>query len=150
MAKLYPNALFIHLVRDFRDFYLSMEKYQNSLKKNTNIYRAAYYWSRNGDFLRQALNLNGRVYILKYEDLLTDIEGELKKVFHFLKEDFDPTCLRYYEFPHDKENKDHVKLIKEPIVHDNFKKYKDEMSAREKKLSKLLCGRLLKHFGYEV
>jgi len=150
LARLYPNALFIHLVRDFRDVYLSLRKYQNSLNKSTNIFRAAYYWNRNGDLLKEARKYTGRVYILKYEDLLMDTEGQLIKICRFLEEDFDASCLKYYEVPHDKENKDHVKLIKKPIVQKNIGKYKNEMNHIEKLLSKMLCGHLLKHFGYEV
>ena len=149
LSYYYPEAKFIHIVRDFRDFYLSYKKYRASLNQKTSIFSSAYYWNRNNDFIKQATTIQNPILIIRYEDLIVKTETTLKKVFCFLNEEFDPNCLKYYLHKHDKEDKEHVEKIKHPIDRNNIEKYKKTMTDAEKRISLLLCGKLLRYYGYE-
>lgn len=150
IIKMFPSAKFIHVIRDFRDFYLSYYKYGIDHKKNSNMLRAAYYWRRNIDFLNESTTLKNHYILLRYEDLVLDTENEIKKILTFLEEDFDSNCLNYYKQRHDKEDKEHVANIKKPINIKKAYKYKKIMTKTDLKMSKFLCGSALKKFGYEI
>lgn len=95
----YPNSKFIILTRDPRDNVYLKQKFFLKNNRKKDIYILAKSW----DFvfrliLKKTKNINkNRILIVKYEDLVTNTEKELRNVCDFLSLKFDPSTLHYYE-----------------------------------------------------
>lgn len=99
LDQLFPDALFIHVVRDPRDVVLSHRKrfgYVAALKavRKWPVYVATA--RATGERIGSARYLE-----VRYEDLVTDNSKELRRVFDFIGEPWDPIVLQYDELPHD-------------------------------------------------
>ncbi|GAB1823116.1 sulfotransferase family protein [Herbidospora sp. RD11066] len=89
LLRLFPDAQFIHLVRDGRDCVASlMEMPWYKL----DVYHAMANWAEAIDFGRHhaATLPGGSYYELRYEDLTADPELSLKRLCGFIGEEFDP------------------------------------------------------------
>ena len=75
----YPSAKFIHIVRDVRDFCLSINKAWNK-----SPYRAAQRWADDVSAARKNGNQHGDYLEIKYESLIDDAEVELRRACGFL------------------------------------------------------------------
>ena len=92
-----PEARFIHVIRDGRDVALSRWKRTLGDKDPAPASRVAETWARR---IRRAQRHGGKVAHykeLRYEDLVTDTEPNLRTICEFLELDWDPVVLRYYE-----------------------------------------------------
>ncbi|WP_182879663.1 sulfotransferase family protein [Microbispora sp. H10949] len=89
LMRMFPDAQFVHLVRDGRDCVASLK--QMPWYKEDAVHAMAN-WAEAVDFgRRNARKLpDGTFYELRYEDLTADPETELKKLCVFLGEDYDP------------------------------------------------------------
>ncbi|MFB9253857.1 sulfotransferase [Sphaerisporangium melleum] len=89
MLRLFPDAQFVHLVRDGRDCVASLKEmpwYPHD------VFHAISTWRETIDLGRwfAARLPAGTYYELRYEDLTADPEAELARLCGFLREDFDP------------------------------------------------------------
>ena len=95
LMRLYPKAKIVHIVRDARDYALSIEK---SFGKSR--LRAAHRWS---ELVASAFAAEHRfpdsVHRLRYEDLLDSPEAQLKQLCHFLHVPFTETMLSLSHSP---------------------------------------------------
>lgn len=95
LKRLFPTAKFLHILRDPRDYCLSV---RNSWGKS--IYRAADLWNnsvRKGHIAEQKL---GHDYLeIRYEALLSQPEATLRQVCDFLHCPFTPVMLTLNESP---------------------------------------------------
>ena len=91
LAKLYPTARFIHLIRDARDVCLSSYKAWGK-----NILRNAQRWADEVALCRRDCAALGaeRAMELRYEDLIADVEGQQRRVSAFLGLPFDAAMTR--------------------------------------------------------
>lgn len=89
-----PEARFIHLIRDGRDVALSALKGREPSPEKVKV--TARRWKRR---LARARAAAERVpYIeVRYEDLLTDTEAQLRRICEFTELPWDPAVLRYHE-----------------------------------------------------
>jgi hypothetical protein len=89
LKRLYPAAKMVHIVRDVRDYCLSINKAWGK-----DMLRAAQRWA---DGVRKAradgAALGGDYLELRYEDLLARTEAELRRVCAFLGVEFEPAML---------------------------------------------------------
>jgi hypothetical protein len=89
----WPDARFVHLIRDPRDVARSvLEK-----KWAGNLYQAADWWTkaeRSWDTLVAKLTPEQYVEV-RYEDLVTNVEGELAKICRFIGVPYDKRMLDY-------------------------------------------------------
>ncbi|MCA9310444.1 MAG: sulfotransferase, partial [Phycisphaerales bacterium] len=97
ILDLFPQARFIHIVRDPRDVVVSLKK--EHWMGGESIQRIAHHvakvWRRQQDV---AERLGPRVYrVLSYEDLVADPEAALRELCDFLGEAFDPAMLTYHQ-----------------------------------------------------
>lgn len=89
LSRLFPDAQFVHLIRDGRDCVASLMEMP---WYTHNTFHAVSAWGEAidaGDRLRKTL-AEDSYYELRYEDLTDDPATEMKKLCHFLDEDFDP------------------------------------------------------------
>jgi hypothetical protein len=89
-----PEARFIHLIRDGRDVALSALKGRDPRPEKVEV--TARRWKRR---LARARGAAERVpYIeVRYEDLLTDTEAQLRRICEFTELAWDPAVMTYYE-----------------------------------------------------
>lgn len=95
IKRLYPAAKVVHIVRDVRDYCLSIHKAWGK-----NILRAAQRWADGVESARAAGSAMGDDYIeLRYEDLVTDTETQLRRVCGFLGIQFEVAMLTLAKAP---------------------------------------------------
>lgn len=108
LKALFPDAWFIHITRDGRDVSMSqMAKrgtFFSDLKEYrrlsfANVFKRWVEWERR---VRDMLHRdNVRLIHIRYEDLITDPERELRRVTQFLSVPFEPGMLDYAGKRHD-------------------------------------------------
>jgi hypothetical protein len=94
LAQEFPEARFVHLVRDGRDVVLSLREQRFA---PSSFAGAAEYWAGRVSRARQAGERLGpdRYREVRYEDLVSDPERELRRLCEFLDLDFRPEMLAY-------------------------------------------------------
>lgn len=92
LLRLFPDAQFIHLIRDGRDCVASLKEMP---WYTLDSFHAVATWAEavdTGARLRRTMPEDS-YYELRYEDLTDDPETELKKLCAFLEEDFSPAMV---------------------------------------------------------
>lgn len=95
IARVLPEARFVHIVRDGRDAAVSLR--QRWFSPGHDIEVQAEFWSRHVLAAREQAPGPDRYLEVLYEHLLADPERELSRICNFLELAFDPVMLRYYE-----------------------------------------------------
>jgi hypothetical protein len=139
----YPTARFIHIVRDVRDYCLSIN---NAWGKN--IFRAAQRW--NEDVMKclqdsKTIPMDSFIQI-RYEDLLENPENELSKICKFLEVNFDKTMLKLSK------PTENIGTAKDQtgVVKSNTRKYQNNMPPKIQKRIESIAYETLIHCGYEI
>jgi hypothetical protein len=100
IALLFPNARIVHCQRDpadtfvsaFQNMMLSNHSYSYSPEEFAHYYkeysRLMAHWNR---------VLPGRIYNLRYEDMVSDQETKTRELLEFLRLPWDSRCLRFHE-----------------------------------------------------
>jgi sulfotransferase family protein len=95
IEKLLPEAHFVHIIRDGRDVALSLRPMP--FAPGQDMKTLALYWRRLIQDARQS-GRHCRAYLeIRYEQLVRDPASVLAPLCTFLKLDFDPAMLRYWE-----------------------------------------------------
>jgi Sulfotransferase family len=97
LRKLFPGALFIHIVRDVDSVVRSLLNFDRLAGGSlvANEQQAYEKWLRTVESCRQAERAYGSqvVYRLQYSDLINNPESALRSVLKFLGERYVPACL---------------------------------------------------------
>ena len=148
----FPNSKFIYLVRDIRDFALSWKKSPNHPGA---IMKSCEVWKKDQE---EFLKLYGylfdydRILLLRYEDLLSNTENELKKICKFLNKKFSSKMLDFHKDKLTIKNANRIldwKNLSKPVLKNNSKKFIKELSDWEIKYLEYECFELLDYFGYK-
>jgi hypothetical protein len=151
LARLFPDARFIHLVRDGRDVaksYLATDWIGRWLHDNTREWTRALEleqrWSRS--------QLRQRILQVRYEDLVLETETVLRTICRFIGEEFEPQMLSWERQVDEqvpaRELEAHGKL-KQRIGAEGVARWQREMSAREQFVCEAFMGAQLTRMGYE-
>lgn len=143
LKSLYPEAKFIHIIRDVRDYGLSIRR---AWQKN--IFRAAQRWH---DDIRRArrdaaAHLGGDYLEVRYEQLLDTPEAVLRRIAEFLQFPFETAMLTP---PASTENLGDARAV-EGILRQNYGKWKTALTPAEIAKIERICGALLEELGYPV
>lgn len=95
LQRMFPDAQFVHLIRDDRDAVSSLTRMPWF---DGDIHAAALTWREavdTGRHLRERLG-PGTFYEFRYEDLVAEPEEALVKLCAFLGEEYDPEMTRAY------------------------------------------------------
>jgi hypothetical protein len=151
LAVLFPEARFVHLVRDGRDVALSTLDHPTMSKTPPEL---AIFWRRGVEKGRRAGGRLGseRYCEVLYENLVTDPEAVARSVCDFLELRFDPLMLRYHEraseivrsTPHPRS---HSRVHLPPTK--GLRDWRSQMSRKDVALFDVLAGELLQDLGYE-
>ncbi len=147
----FPDAQFIHLVRDGRD--VAAEQLRSAFGPR-NVHAAALLWRQTmaAGLGARADVAPGRWLDVRYETLVAEPEAELRRILGFLEEDFDPAVLRPEESEIARrraETRDHRPLGR-PISTDYVGLFRHHLSLHEQGLFAGVAGGLLREHGYEV
>jgi hypothetical protein len=99
IARVFPEAQFVHVIRDARDVAVSHRKrfgYRSSVA-------VAFKWPRYIRAARSAAETLGpqRYHEVRYEQLVTDMESTIRNLLSFLGEEWEPQVLEFDKQPHD-------------------------------------------------
>lgn len=159
LGELFPDARFIHLIRDGRDVACSLvtmkwidPKSGKKLEYVQNIANAARYWQEIVQFARYQTAqpaLQGRVVEVRYEGLVADTEGTMRKVLDFLGEAWDPAILEAHKKQRaDEPRESSTRQTSKPVYDTSIGRWQREMSPSDKIAFKSEAGSLLKELGY--
>jgi hypothetical protein len=160
LHTLYPNAYFIHLVRDGRDVACSYRALnhlntQSPYKPQLpySIKEIAQEWSLNilktGTFLEQLTP--DRKLIITYEDLIEHPQKKAKEICLFFGIDFEPAMLNYYITT--KEPKAFIEWKRKTLLPpdpSNKNVYLTDLSDKDISDFNQIAGNTLKLYGYTV
>lgn len=139
LYTLFPEACFVHMIRDGRDCAASFHRRWGYIPERT-IYR----WKNLIKAARHQANECGAMYIeVRYEELTRDPLGEMERVCHFVDVPFDDQILSPSRKPkHSGSNAD--------AIVDSAPRWRSYFTPT--KVSKLegIAGRTLCELGYEV
>lgn len=161
LSKVFPNAKFIHIIRDPRDVALSTVKapwrklnYKKAKRLWNNYYNALKRWKNWNNEFFNTVDSNKIEYIsIKYEDLVENPEVVLDKIFKYLELELEESVFNPYCYKHD-EIKDPNDLgvstfkSKQSIEKNAVYKWQSNMSKIKKILTKKYLKKELEMFGY--
>jgi hypothetical protein len=146
----FPNLKVVHLVRDGRDVALSFRAAPFGPK---HVYPAAHHWVRYlsaAEAAGAALS-EGAFLVVRYEDLVSQPERELRRVCAHLGESYDPAMLGYHEqgipYPTDKRNS---RNLARPVQADLVERWRGRLTDREQRIFEAVAGDHLQRYGYPV
>jgi len=150
VARLFPDARFIHMIRDGRDVAAALASYSWA----PNAVCGAYYWRKP---LRRTWRVGHRLGPNRYlevrlEDLVADPKGTLTRVCDFLGERFDPAMLDYPNLVQTRDpgqlfrRYEHRHLLLPPTP--GLRDWRAGLSARQQRLVEAACEPWLARLGY--
>lgn len=150
--KWFPDARFIHIVRDGRDVALSHKTYPYGV---SNTLECAFEWDRTiACNLKMGAMLNPKQYlVVRYEDLVLDSENTLQRLCKFIEIDYSPAMLDYdtmVENKIPKEKRDLWPSLNQKPVAANAYRWKSQMRIANRIVFESNARGLLKRLGYEV
>lgn len=148
LAGLFPEARFVHVLRDGRDVALSFLDVDFG---PATVGEAALAWRERVEAGRAAAPaLVDRYTEVRYEDLLDDPEGVTAALCSFLGLTFDPAMLRYSERPDLGATTQLWKYrhVGEPPTH-GMRDWRTQMAPDDVELFEALAGDVLDALGYE-
>ncbi len=148
----FPDARFIFMVRDGRDVAVSAK---SSIFNHYHVYYSALRWQR-----EQATGLNWlaalppeQIMLLKYEELIADPPGEVRRLCSFLGEPFSEGMLEYHR-SREAQKSGSLSLSWEntakPVLRANAEKFRKSLSAGEILLFEAIACRELDRLGYRL
>lgn len=142
IKHLFPEAKFIHIIRDVRDYCLSMQK---AWKKN--IYRAAHKWVDGiGAVKKDSLLFKKDYYEIRYEDLLNDPGGEVTKLCKWLDILYSPNMIQLNKCVENLgDTKNNSRIVK-----NNLGKWAFTFTEPQIYKIEAISGKMLKDLGYSV
>ncbi len=162
LKTLFPNACFMHNVRDGRDVACSYKKLNErridspyAPRLPSRIEDIAEQWKSNVEIATKSFATIGweNVYEIKFEDLILDTEMSLRNLCKQLSEEYDPSMLNYQvtnrkcglepnEFLQWKE-----KTLQMPI-RSEVGRYKSELTEQEIHIFQSIAAKELANYGH--
>jgi Sulfotransferase family len=167
IADALPEAHFAHVIRDGRDVALSV---RDRTVKDYTVERVAQRWKEKVSKARRDAPLLKHYMELRYEDLVLDPEGSLRKISEFVDLPYDDAMLRYHEQAErrlqemarelpEQGGKTRLSVERRMATHartteppdpERVTRWRNEMSADDQAAFEAVAGDLLVELGYEV
>lgn len=141
-----PNAKFIYLYRDPRDYALSQLK---RTAMTNNLFRISRLWQYEQIKCISILyHLKKAVITVSYEDLIQDERYEIGRICRFLG----------IEMIENRKKVEDINLgtteewqnLNKPTMKNNFNKYKKELSKKQVEIIENICWNEMKYLGYKT
>ncbi len=142
IKEIFPYAKFIHIIRDVRDYCLSI-----NYAWNKNMLRAAQRWTDNVMQCRiDATSFQDDYLEIRYEDLISDPESILIKICKFLGLNFEQNMLQLNKPTEEVGSaKGYI-----GIYSNNKNKYLTKMDKKIRNKIESIAADLLQDLGYEI
>lgn len=142
LLLLIPDAKFIHIVRDGRATAASMTH-----RSYRNLKLSAQMWVDGNvcGLVNQQVLGRERYKIIKYENLLSAPETEMRELCTFLGVDFEPEALKLQD--DERQGKEYVKSYFDTS---KIHQWKDQLTAKEIRIIEEIQGPSLRRFAYKV
>ena len=147
LQEFFPQARFIHIIRDPRAVVSSWRKVPWS---RGSIHGDARVWQRYMATAQQFPPTNGALHTLHYEALITNPEASLQAICDFLDLPFDKAMLNYH-----RKNQEKVNIVEpwksnasKPINPETLTLWQQEMSAEDIATVELIAKEEMAKLGY--
>jgi hypothetical protein len=155
LIRIFPDAKFVFIIRDYRDNILSMKRVHFEAHIVSSLaYRWKYY---NRKINTSAQKFSENFYKIRYEDLIQNPEHNIMNICKFLGVNFHPGMLRFYEKKYDystisdlekSTSYEHSSLFR-PITNEKLYTWKTEMSEKDIRKADTVLGKYAEFFSYE-
>lgn len=152
---MYPEARFIHIVRDPRAVVYSMNRFARFL--NDSVLNAFnwYLSVKDGYGLLRASVPEALVMTIRYEDLVANVEETVRRLCEFIGEPFEPAMLDFYR---ESQTNIHpasaelggVNTLTQPVSTTSVDKWREGLAEREIAVVEAVCGDLMPGLGYDL
>lgn len=151
VRRLFPDAQFVHIVRDGRDCVASMASLAVYRDDFATRLRAWMEAMENAEKARRELPPDS-FYELRYERLVTDPEEQLKLLCEFLGEPFDDAMLSPQEVSHEvvPERKGHHDKTRQEVSPSSIGSFTERLEPWQLQLGEAVMGDRLREYGYEL
>lgn len=152
LSSLFPQAVFIHIIRDPRDAAVSLLGKYAQREFHVDIFFAARNWVRRIQRARRdGLSLGRQHYYeIHYEDLIQNPEENIRLICNFIEEDFHPAMLNHSGLAQEliPEESHFFDQVREPIHNQRVGRWRKELPDRDVRLVEFICGDLMRSCGY--
>lgn len=149
LADMFPDAQFIHVVRDPRAVVQSMNA--SSYYSDETVFNALNWRKsiRDGQCLFQQHCRPDQFLTVRYEDLVLNAESALRRVCAFLGEHFEPQILRFYETAGQQmAGQINTPSIQRPVSRAGLSKWRRRLTKKDIQVIEHLCRREMAAFDY--
>ncbi len=152
LVKIFPEAKFVHLTRDYRDTYLSFKRVQGMKGERKSVaFQVARWVYYHKEILRFKKNLPSHAYFhLRYEDLVRQPEDSLKKLCTFLNIDFQDNILLLKSQERTGTRQKIHQSLNEPLTDKKVFEWKKTLPAKQKLIADSIARKYAPLFGYEL
>lgn len=152
IVRMFPDALFVYMVRDPRAGATSMQ--QSSIYSEDLVINALNrrrYMSDGYSLLEKHVSPDNR-HVLRYEDLVADPESSLRGTLSFLGLEFEPAMLTFHEnareFMGNRASSELNVAATGPVDRSKIDSWRGVLSQREIAVVESICGEEMDRFGY--
>jgi hypothetical protein len=160
LHSLWPEARFVHLIRDGRDVALSLMNWPRVSHKKPGTFEtwkddpvstAAFWWELNVRAGRSAgKSLDPDLYYeMRYESLVSDSKNECSRLCGFLDVPYDNSMLHYYREPALNTNPEPSERRDRKPITRGLRDWRTQMSLKNVERFEAAAGVLLEELGYE-
>lgn len=144
----YPDAQFVHIIRDGRDAVLSMLERAAEIRV-FNASAGARLWQKYVVAGRSAGGELGphQYHELRYEDMLADSVGTVQRLCEFLGEEYSDKVI---DFQKSTDPNSKTPLLKQGLLQSNHEKWRSAMTPRQIRMFESIAGDTLRACGYEL
>jgi hypothetical protein len=154
LERLFPDALFVHLIRDGRDAALSFLAMPRGIVTETWMHprtpaEFACQWRTEVAAARRLGRRVGRRYLeVRYEELVDDVEGVLRRICELAGLEFEP-AMADYAGSVDVSAKPHQQRLLQPPTR-GVRDWRTQMTPADVAAFEHVAGDLLRELGYET
>jgi Sulfotransferase family len=154
LERLFPDALFVHLIRDGRDAATSFLAMPRGIVTETWMHPRtpadfACQWRAEVSAARRlGRRVGGRYLEVRYEELVADAEAALRRICGFAGLEYEPAMIDYAGSV-DLSAKPHQQSLKQPPTK-GLRDWRTQMSGADVAAFEHVAGDLLRDLGYET
>jgi LPS sulfotransferase NodH len=144
----YPDAQFVHIIRDGRDAALSMLERATEIRV-FNVSAGGRLWQRYVEMGRSTGRQLGpdHYHEIRYEDMLADPVGIVQRLCEFLGEEYSDKVINFQKST---DPKTKTPLLKQDLQESNREKWRVSMTPRQIRTFESVAADTLMDFGYEL
>jgi Sulfotransferase family len=152
LLKIFPQAKFIHITRDYRDSYLSFMRVDGMRGEKKNLAFQLYRWNY---YHKRILNFKKKIdgaqyYHLKYEDLVSDTETALKKLSEFLHFSYNKEMIRLPQIKREGVRAKIHQSLNQSITSSKIDEWEEQMNKKQQVKAIKISEKTASSLSYEI